>query len=70
MEVNKLKRYSSYKLQPEVFKLVLNFPPSGELTLWRNQKPQLSGKRAKVERSKVKFGDSWVVISHKVHLAL
>ena len=29
MEVNISKHYSSYKSQPKVFKLVLNFPPSG-----------------------------------------
>ncbi len=77
------KRYSSYKLQPKVLKLVLNFPPNGphkttlgifeilsfrflmiffrkfqfhHCSLWRNQKSQLSGKRAIVEQNGVKFG--------------
>ncbi len=78
------KRYS-YKLQPKVLKLVLNFPPNGPhqttfgnfeilsfwvflttifrkfqthhyCALWRNQKPQFSGKRAIVEQNGVKFG--------------
>ncbi len=29
MGVKMSKHYSSYKSQPEVFKLVLNFPPNG-----------------------------------------
>ncbi len=83
MGVKISKRYSSYKSQPKVLKLVLNFPPNGpnkillgifdilsfwflmiffqkfqthHYSLWRNQKPQLSGKRAIVEQNGVKFG--------------
>ncbi len=76
------KRYS-YKSQPKVLKLFMNFPPNDphkitlgifeilsfrfltnyfrklqihHCSLWRNQKPQLSGKRAIVEQNGVKFG--------------
>ncbi len=75
-------RYS-YKSQPKLLKLILNFPNNGphkitlkifevlsfrflmiffrkfqirHCSLWKNQKPQLSGKRAIVEQSGVKFG--------------
>ena len=78
----KVSKCYSYKSQPNVFKLVLNFPPSGphkmtlgifeilsfwfltiffrkfqihHCTLWRNQKPQVCGKRAIVEQNGVKF---------------
>ncbi len=83
----KISKCYFYKLQPNVLKLALNFPPSGpkknytfeleldfwnlefpifnalvfrkfqlhHCILWRNQKPQLSGKRAIVERKWVKF---------------
>ncbi len=74
------KHYSSYKSQPKVLKLDLNFPPNGShktgfgifeilsfglltiffqihhCNLWRNKKPQMSGKRAIIERNGMKFG--------------
>ncbi len=40
-------------------------------TLWRNQKPQLSGKRATTGRNRVKFGPrGWVFSVYKVFLTV